>query len=150
MQWSTWIEPNGFGTVVHYSLFIEMLLHIASYYVHNPMMPYSQHLCHIQPEFDMFKDFRIICICPQCEDYQEEDEEENKKGWEFFSDPDVSSRESSQGDSSSEGSMKSLPILQPCPLELFSTFPDSFFALNSTPWTSENGKLSVRHIRTTQ
>ena len=59
----------------------------------------------------MFEDFRITCICSQCEDYQEEDEEENEKGWEFFSDPDPSDKGSSQGDSSSEEPMESLSIL---------------------------------------
>ncbi len=71
----------------------------------------------------MFEDYRITCICPQCEDYDFSDEEDknedtNGNNWEFLSDPDISEsemeeEEDNQLSNSSRSSIESLPILQP-------------------------------------
>jgi len=142
MQWPTWIETNNLGNVVHYSPFIEMLLQIASHYVNHPMAPYSQLLRRIHQRFDMFENYRITCVCPQCQEYvfsdEEEEEDINGNNWEFFSDPDISEGESSQDDNSSRLSIiESLPILQP--------YPDSSQSSQSLllPQTQLNGLLRI-------
>ncbi len=121
MQWPTWIEPNIFGDIIHYSPLIEMLLHVATHYVNHPMGAYSQLLRRTLPEFDMFEDYRNTCVCPQCKDYghsddedEEEHQDENRPTWDFLSDPEESEEESSQADSSSGASLESLPIIQQC------------------------------------
>jgi len=121
MQWPTWIEPNSFGDIVHYSPLIEMLLHIATHYVNHPMGAYSQLLHRTLPEFNMFEDYCNTCVCPQCKDYghsddedKKEDQDEDRPTWNFLSDPEESEEESSQADSSSRALLESFPIIQPC------------------------------------
>ena len=76
MAYPTWAEPNLFGNLVHHAPHVEALLRIASEYVHNPLGTSAQVFRHVYPEFDMFEDFRITCICPDCEDYRYSDDEE--------------------------------------------------------------------------
>jgi hypothetical protein len=92
MLWPTWVEPNNLGNTIHYSPFIEMMLQIAVNYVIEPMGAYAQLLRRMHPEFDMFEDFRITCIHPDCTGYEfsedeEEDRDTNEGAWHFYSDP---------------------------------------------------------------
>jgi len=77
MAYPTWAEPNLFGNVVHHTPHVEALLRIASEYVHSPLGTSAQVFRHVYPEFNMFEDFRITCICPDCEDYRYLDDEED-------------------------------------------------------------------------
>jgi len=77
MAYPTWAEPNLFGNVVHHAPHVEALLCIASEYVHSPLGTSAQVFRHVYPEFNMFEDFRITCISPDCEDYRYSDDEED-------------------------------------------------------------------------
>ena len=72
-----WEESNLFGNIVHHSPHIEALLQIASSYVHFPVGIVAQALRQIHPEFDMFEDYRITCVCPDCEDYLLSDDDDD-------------------------------------------------------------------------
>jgi len=77
MNYPAWEEPDLHGNLIYHSPHIETMLSIAKDYVHYPVGIVAQAIRHIHPEFDVFEDYRITCICPECEDFTFSDEEED-------------------------------------------------------------------------
>jgi len=77
MSHPTWRGPNFLSNLVHQSPHVEGLLRIVSDYVNYPMGHVAQLFRQIRPEIDVFDDYRITCVCLDCEDFTYSDDEED-------------------------------------------------------------------------
>jgi len=114
MNYPAWEEPDLYGNLIYHSLHIETMLSIAKDYVHYPVGIIAQAIRHIHPEFDVFEDYRITCICPECKDFMFSDKEEDSdtsKGHDSM--PGLQTIEESSNEDTGPSPLVSPPIWRP-------------------------------------
>jgi len=106
----TWIGPNNLGNIIHHLPHIEALLHIATSYVHHPMGTYSRILRRIHPDFDSSNEYLGTCVCMECNQVSDVEEEEIDELMSEWSNID---EESINDTTSPSSSIESFSILRP-------------------------------------